>query len=117
MKTLLKPPTIAVVPKLQNTNPPEDPPQYPGNGPFCIRAHCTLVDNKTENLLSDLTGYDTNYDIVKKTQNICEKLKQNGQTCNDVNIAIVPTQKIKTCDGHLVHKNHIDNTTSIMFPK
>jgi hypothetical protein len=108
---------IAAIPKLQNTNPPENPPKYPGTGPFCIRAHCTLYDNESNDTLSDLTGYDTNYDIVKQTGKVCERLKQNGQSCNNVDITIIPTHKIKTCDGHIVHKNHIENMTSIMFPK
>jgi hypothetical protein len=103
--------------KLKNSNPPDIPPNSPPIGRFCIRADCPLIDKDSNQTLADLTGYDTDYSIVKRTQNACNRLKKKGAECDDPNITIIPTHKIKTCEGHIVYKNHIDNSTSIMFPK
>ena len=104
-------------PKLQNNNPSDIPPSQPSTGPFCIRANCHLVDNDSHETLADLIGYDTDYGIIKKTQNACNRVKKNGSQCDDPNITIIPTHKIQSCDGHIIYKNHVEKSTSIMFPK
>ena len=63
-----------------------------------------------------MIGYDTDYTIVQRTQTACSRLQKNGTHCEEPNITIIPVQKIRSCEGHIIHKNHIDNTTSIMFP-
>ena len=107
--------SIPVKPKLQHTNPPGVPPSNPEIGPFCIRAHCTLAQN--EDTIADITGYDTNYSIVERTQNACALLKKGNAECSEADITIIPVQKIRSCEGHIVKKMHETGTTSIMFPK
>ena len=119
MATLFRPgkSAVSVKPKLQNSQPPEFPSSPPKIGPFCIRATCTLQDSESQDTLAELMGYDTNYDIVKKTQLTCQRSAKPGQTCSDPYITMVPTQKIRSCDGHVVYHNRVNNEMSIMFPK
>ena len=104
-------------PKLQNNNPSDIPPSQLSTGPFCIRANCKLVDKYSHETLADFIGYDTDYAIIKKTQNACNRVRKNASHCDDPNITIIPTHKIQSCDGHIIYKNHVEKSTSIMFPK
>lgn len=104
-------------PKLQNTNPPEVPPSPPKAGPFCIKAHCDLVHEYDEVPIGTFTGYDTDYDIVKKTQNACKRKQNKFSKCEEVDVTVIPVHKIKTCNGHIVYKNYKNGATDIMFPR
>ena len=107
--------SIPIKPKLEHTNPPRVPPSPPSIGPFCIRAHCTL--SQSEDKLADVTGYDTDYSIVQRTQNACARLRKGKAECDEADITIIPAHKIRSCEGHIVHQNHETGITSIMFPK
>ena len=102
--------------ELIHTSPPEKPPTPSTIGPFCIRADCPLIDNNS-NKLADFSGYDTNYSIIKKTEDACNRNSNDNCTCEKPKITIIPTHKIQSCNGHIVYKNHVNNSTSIMFPK
>ena len=102
--------------KLQNTNPPDTPNTPPAIGPFCIRANCELIDENTDQVLANLIGYDTDYNIIKKTFNTCNTFKKQKSNCKEPQITIIPGHKIQSCNGHIVYKNHIEKCTSILFP-
>lgn len=101
--------------KLQNTNPPDTPDTPSAIGPFCIRANCELIDENTDQALANIIGYDTDYNIIEKTLNTCNKFKKIKSNCKEPEVTVIPTHKIQSCDGHIVYKNHVEKTTSILF--
>lgn len=99
-------------PKLQNTLPPENPPIPNDIGPFCIKAFCEIPN------VANFSGFDTDYEIIKKTQDVCNSFSEgyNSSKCSEPVISIAPMKDLSHCEKHIVIYNNLSNSTSIMFP-
>tara|TARA_B100001996_G_C18369458_1_gene481017 strand:+ start:68 stop:424 length:357 start_codon:yes stop_codon:yes gene_type:complete len=98
-------------PKLQDTLPPEKPPEVKPKGPFCIRAKC-IIDND-----AIFTGYNTDYTIAQETFDVCKSFSRSSKNqCSDPEVTIIPIDNIKNCERHIIYHNLITDRDSLMFP-
>jgi len=105
-------------PPTETSQPPYVLPPATKKGPFCIKTSCDMTDNITHQHLYNFTGYDTSYDIVKETENLClNKQTEKSSECSKVSVRIISTNDVKNCNRHIVVKNFDKNWSSIVFPK
>jgi hypothetical protein len=87
--------------------PPPTPP--PGNGAYCIRARCLVLDRKNRRTTGYVVGYGQDIEICDRVQNAC-RLHQDRQgnfwnrECSPVEATFLHPSHME-CSGQIYYYN------------
>lgn len=87
------------IPKTDNGQPPYKPPPPKQNGDYCFRAQTELVSDADMELMK-FVGYDKDFGISDKVQEVCKIHEGKGQgKCTAVKLAFIG--KHPKCNGEI----------------
>lgn len=67
---------------------------------YCIRSKVDLVDKN--NVCTEIIGYDTDFNIIYKTRNVCSEIAKGNQMCSMPKVSMASHNE--TCDGQIYIK-------------
>lgn len=98
-----------------NNQPPHTPDPVCGIGSYCMRAHNTLMDNTTREVLREYTGFDDNPAIVDKVQSVCERdVHRFGTSFECTPPRLFFIGPVENCDGRVSVFDLKQNTVSVV---
>ena len=87
------------IPRVDNNEPPHKPPPPVRNGDYCFRAQAELVD-ASDNELMKFTGYDKDFGITDKVENVCKVHEKNNHgKCTNVKMFFIGAHP--KCNGQI----------------